>query len=219
MNIRKVLISLVLGVAVSGCAGVNVSTDYDRSTDFGSMKTYSWLADSAKFSSNMAVDSSAISKADTKEKAEQTTPDKKVLKTNTIMHERIVNTVNLQLELQGFQLQQQEPDFLITYNITSEKKTDIRTYDNYGGYGPSWGWGFGYAHRGMAISTYSETRVDEYQKGTLIIDIIDPKTNRLIWRGVGSKRLPETTDVNVMDKLIHEIVSNILQKFPPLTQG
>ncbi len=215
MNIRKVLISLVFGVAVSGCAGVSVSTDYDRSADFVSMTTYDWLADSEKFGSNMAVDSSAISKTDD----EQAAPDKKVLKTNAIMHDRIVNTVDLQLTLQGFVQQREDPDFLINYNITSEKKTDVRTYDNYGGYGPSWGWGFGYAHRGMAISTYSETRVDEYQQGTLIIDIIDPKTNRLIWRGVGSKRLPETSDVNVMDKLIHEIVSSILQKFPPLTQG
>lgn len=215
MNIRKVLISLILTVVVSGCAGVNVSTDYDRGADFGSMKTYGWLADNTTMKLDTPVDSEAVGKVVTG----KTATDKKVLKTNTIMHDRIVNTVNLQLELQGFVQQKQDPDFLVNYNITSEKKTDIRTYDNYGGYGPSWGWGFGYAHRGMAISTYSETRVDEYQQGTLIIDIIDPKTNRLIWRGVGSKRLPETSDVDVMDKLIHEIVSNILQKFPPLTQG
>ena len=67
----------------------------------------------------------------------------------------------------------------------------------------------------MSLSAHSETRVDEYQQGSLIIDMIDPTSLELIWRGIGSKRLPESTDAAEMDKLVGEIVKSILVKFPP----
>ena len=67
----------------------------------------------------------------------------------------------------------------------------------------------------MSLSAHTETRIDEYQQGSLVIDVIDPTSLELIWRGIGSKRLPESTDAAEMDKLVADVVKSILSKFPP----
>jgi len=187
---KKGYLLALLSLALTACSTVKVSTDYDQNTDFTMLKGFSWLPEAEK----IEQDSTYLN--------------------NRIMDIRITKAVNQQLINQGFSFST-TADFYVNYNITSEKKTDIRNYANYSGYGPSWGWGVGYGHRGMSLSAHSETRIDEYQQGSLIVDVIDPKSLELIWRGIGSKRLPESTDAAEMDKLVAEVVKNILIKFPP----
>jgi len=189
MNKKAYLLAL-FSLALSACSTIKVSTDYDQSADFSALKGFNWLPDSAKITEESAY------------------------LNNRIMDVRITKAIDKQLAAQGFKFST-TADFYINYSITSEKKTDIRSYDNYSGYGPSWGWGVGYGHRGMSLSAHTETRIDEYQQGSLIIDVIDPTSLELIWRGIGSKRLPESTDAAEMDKLVANIVKNILEKFPP----
>lgn len=189
MNKKGYLVAL-FSLALTACSSVSVSTDYDQDADFSELKGFNWLPESAVVEKESAY------------------------LNNRIMDVRITKAIDKQLVAQGFKFAS-TADFYINYSITSEKKTDIRSYDNYSGYGPSWGWGVGYGHRGMSLSASTETRIDEYQQGSLIIDVIDPKSLELIWRGVGSKRLPESTDAAEMDKLVANIVQSILEKFPP----
>jgi len=189
VNKKGYLVAL-LSLVLAACSTVKVSTDYDQSADFTTLKGFNWLPESAKVEKENAY------------------------LNNRIMDVRITKAIDKQLVAQGFSFST-APDFYVNYSITSEKKTNIRTYDNYSGYGPSWGWGVGYGHRGMSLSAHTETRIDEYQQGSLVIDVIDPTSLELIWRGIGSKRLPESTDAAEMDKLVADVVKSILSKFPP----
>ncbi len=189
MNKKTYLLAL-FSLALTACSTVKVSTDYDQEADFSALKQFNWLPESAKVEKESAY------------------------LNNRIMDVRITKAIDTQLVTQGFEFST-APDFYVNYSITSEKKTDIRSYDNYSGYGPSWGWGVGYGHRGMSLSAHTETRVDEYQQGSLVVDVIDPASLELIWRGIGSKRLPESTDAAEMDKLVADVVKSILVKFPP----
>jgi hypothetical protein len=63
--------------------------------------------------------------------------------------------------------------------------------------------------RGGGVSTI------HYQEGTLILDFVDPKTDNLIWRGVGKKVVSETTTPEKSDREINDAVEKILKKFPP----
>ena len=189
INKKGYLVAL-FSLLLSACSTVKVSTDYDQSADFAALKSFNWLPESSKIENESAY------------------------LNNRIMDVRLTKAIDKQLVAQGFEFST-SPDFYVNYNITSEKKTNIRTYDNYSGYGPSWGWGVGYGHRGMSLSAHTETRIDEYQQGSLIVDVIDPESLELIWRGIGSKRLPESTDAAEMDELVAEVVKSILVKFPP----
>jgi hypothetical protein len=68
---------------------------------------------------------------------------------------------------------------------------------------------------GVAYNTGSETQVTHYKQGTLIIDILDPVTDQLIWRGSADGRLPKSSDRDKSDKLAQKYVYKILEEFPP----
>ena len=71
----------------------------------------------------------------------------------------------------------------VSFLITTKEKQRIRSVGNdfsYGFYG-RYGWG------GAGFG--SKITVTEYKEGQLIIDFIDPKTNHIVWRGVGRKSL------------------------------
>ncbi len=52
-------------------------------------------------------------------------------------------------------------------------------------------------------------------EGSLYIDLIDAKTNELVWQGIGSSQLYTGSDIDRRDEKIREIVSEILAEYPP----
>jgi hypothetical protein len=107
------------------------------------------------------------------------------------------------LMAKGLRLNQRSPDLIVSY--TTKIGTGARTnyYSPYYGglYGPGfyggwglglgWGWGWGYRpyyYYGAPFSyygglTYAEK--EHFKEGTLIIDLVDPRTRKIVWRGFG----------------------------------
>jgi hypothetical protein len=84
----------------------------------------------------------------------------------------------------------------------NESHQSLNTYyDNFGG-GWRWGSGFGTA-------TTTETT---YQVGTLVVDLFDSSTRRLIWRGSAMKAFSSKTDKNI--KNLNQEVSRMFEHFP-----
>jgi hypothetical protein len=56
----------------------------------------------------------------------------------------------------------------------------------------------------------------EYEAGTIIIDVMDARTNRLIWRGWAQSHLSDLLDnKDKMAKRIDEAVTRMLRQLPP----
>lgn len=174
-------------LGINGCSSVEVSSDYDQSSDFAALSSFNWVALGVTGSVDQAP--------------------------NAIMDARIRNSISNQLTVQGFRSDENNSDFLVNYHVITQDKVDIDVYNTYGGYGPSWRWYGGYGYRGMPGYARVDTR--EYTQGTLIIDVIDPTTIQLIWRGMGSKKLPTSLDPDKADALVNEVVASILANFPP----
>ena len=193
MQIIKKIIVLSFLTGLVACSDVKVSTDYDKSSNFEAFKSYSWVVPNSgnSISSNRAK--------------------------NAIMDNRIRNAIDAQLAMQGYKKSDTNNDLLLNYSVLTEDKIDISTHNIYDGYPNGWRWGAGYGYHGMSFGMhgYSETKVKEYKSGTLIIDFISPKTNQLVWRGMGSKKIPKSTNPEKMDKLVNQVVMNILKNFPP----
>jgi len=102
-------------------------------------------------------------------------------------------------------------DIAITLYLVLERRTSTTAYTNYyggGGYGRyhrgGWGWGNGYAS-----TSYSES---DYIKGTLVMDVYDNSTNKLIWQAAASGTVKENPKKR--EKSIPKTVSKIMKKFP-----
>jgi len=182
------LLSAVL--LISSCSGLKVSTDYDPASDFQSLKQYQWY---------QAKDGEQSGHAN-----------------SPLMDKRIRATIESHLAAKDLLKTERTPDFYLNYSVTTEDKVDIQTHHTYSGYAPGWGWRGGVGYRGMHMGvSYSHSVAKEYQSGTLIIDIIDPASNQLIWRGLASKKIPSTTSPEKLDELVNVVVEGILKQYPP----
>jgi hypothetical protein len=80
-------------------------------------------------------------------------------------------------------------------------------YDSFGG---GWYWsGFG---DGIATTTVSTTPI-----GTLVIDIFDAPSKKLIWRGKATETLSDKPDKN--EKKLEKAVEEMFKNFPPKPKG
>ena len=187
---KNYLFVFIITILLSACSSLDVSTDYDQKINFSNLQTYRWHAEN-----------------------DQNKASLKYL--DHIMDQRIRSTIDQQLQLQNFTKTTTGPvDFLVNYSIVVEDKTDIRTYNNYNGMYPGYAYRAGYGYYGGGYGG-SETQVTHYKQGTLIIDIINPKTDQLMWRGSADGRLPKESDKNARDELTQKYVSKILLAFPP----
>lgn len=99
----------------------------------------------------------------------------------------------------------EKPDLLVSIFTKERQRVDV--YNNNFGYGWGWNpWYYGGSYGRSTVSTTSE--------GTLYIDIIDAKTNNLVWQGMGNADLM-TQNMEKKEARIQEIVMKILAEYPP----
>jgi hypothetical protein len=132
----------------------------------------------------------------------------KVSVEDPLWEDRVTRSVDSQLSAKGWTKVPDGGDAAVAaYGSTRTQKT-LQTW--YQGFGGGWHWhGFG---DGLATTSEEDTPV-----GTLMIDIFDGATQKLVWRGVASDTLsgkPEK-DEKKMDKAVAEMFKN----FPPPPKG
>ncbi len=93
-----------------------------------------------------------------------------------------------------------EVGFLLAYEVAVEDVLDPGSIDREHGYAPG----------GL-----SPTSTQRYAKGSVIIDVIHPKTKRLMWRGIAEAEVTVVATEDEKRKRINEAVRRILERFPP----
>ena len=126
------------------------------------------------------------------------------LKLNDLDKDRVLNEISKQLQTKGLSVAE-NPDLIINVKANHKQVTDIQTSRPYGmyGWGGPWGWGGGFGR------TYSSN----YNQGALIIDLVDAKTQKLVWQGSGSGISVDSPKQK--QKQIPEIVNSIMANYPP----
>lgn len=116
---------------------------------------------------------------------------------------RILRAIEAELTAKGM-VKSEQPDLLVSIFTKERERVDV--YNNNFGYGWYWNpWWYG-GYYGSTVSRSTE--------GTLYIDLIDAKTNNLVWQGMGSADLI-TNDMEKKEARIQEIVREILAQYPP----
>lgn len=117
---------------------------------------------------------------------------------------RILRAIEAEMQAKGF-TKSDDPDLLVS--IFTKTNENINIYqNNMMGWGYGWGWHPWYW--GSGFNTVNRT-----SDGTLYIDLIDAEGKELVWQGMGTAALAEKVDKK--QKRINEIVSKILEKYPP----
>jgi hypothetical protein len=129
----------------------------------------------------------------------------KVQTKDPLLVDRIRGAVNSALSAKGWTLVPSGGDVEVFAIETTQNQQTLDTFYNGFGGGRRWG-GFG----GFGDAT---TTVNTYKVGTLVIDLFDAKTEKLIWRSSSSDTLSDNSDKNI--KNLDKGVNKMFQHFPP----
>ncbi|MGC6455489.1 MAG: DUF4136 domain-containing protein [Coraliomargaritaceae bacterium] len=122
-----------------------------------------------------------------------------------IVDRRIIRAIDQVMQARGLKRVDRDQDCSIAFFTTTEKHTQVQDLSLAGGY---------YRHgvgRG-GWNSFSPITVDEYEEGTLVLDVMDSVSGQLAWRGASSRRLGHTAP---SEGQILTAVKQILAEFPP----
>ena len=118
------------------------------------------------------------------------------------LNTQIRDDINRHLADKGYDRVNSEADFYVSYQVTVEGETIIQTLDYYRG------------------SNFSEnlaqpgTAPRRYEEGTLIIDVLDGSSERLIWRGTATAEVRQRASPEDRRDRVAEAVRKVLERFP-----
>ena len=130
--------------------------------------------------------------------AERTTGDPR-LDSNPFFNDRIRADVERQLTRRGYvKTTTGQPDLTIHYHARIGQEVDVNGADRRAGYCGD-----------------GDCQPFVYEAGTLLFDLVDTHTNRVIWRGWAEGSVDGVVDNQEwMEQKIDEIVAKVLEKLP-----
>ena len=181
-------------IAVSAAFGMSVKSDYEKNFDFSQLHTFAFKTDRAS---------------------------NDPLSTNTLEAGRIQNALASQLEANGFTQATGSPDFIVAFYSRTKQKTQIQSTGGFGpgfgagfgrfGYGRGFGWGYGIPGPGRWRYGFGpDIWTTNYTQGCVMADIIDARTNHLVWRG---KVTDTVNGIGQSEKQTDQAAKDLVKKF------
>jgi Domain of unknown function (DUF4136) len=188
MKTRLCLILMFAGWVTTGCQSMRVQTHYDQQIAFAGFHTFCWVPAPSWLHNDPRLHMDFI--------------------------EPIVQRdVEAQLQARGFQSADcAVADFQVTFTaginesldeVPGPERSGVAVYQ----YSPG--------DRGEWFAASSGMKVTERRVPSLVILIREPRTDRVMWRGMASGNLPAPANDAQRQQRIQTAVRLILEKFPP----
>lgn len=185
---KNLFIAIFAAITITSCSTIKITSDRDGDVDFSKFSTlsyYGWQEESDKI-------------------------------LNQFDKTRIEQAFAEEFKNRGVSVVEKEGDIIVSLYIVVDQKTGTTAYTNhygaggpygyYGGfgYGAGWGWGMGYS-----TTSYQEY---DYKVGTLVCDVFDYKTKKLIWQGVVSGEIDDNPKNR--ERNIPRVVKELMKRYP-----
>jgi hypothetical protein len=128
-------------------------------------------------------------------------PESNGVVTNSLVLSRIHDAVSEGLRSKGIVENRTNPDLFVVTHVGAENQQDIDYWPSVGGW-RHWGW------------MGPDVIVQRYVEGTIVLDMVDAKTNQLVWRSVSTATGSDLIDVQ-SEKKVDKMVASALKHFPP----
>lgn len=120
--------------------------------------------------------------------------------TYAAIDERVRTSLEREMATRGFRrVEREKPDFLITYYAAVEKPIRAES--------------LAYAAGGPSQGRSAVDATGAYPQGTLIVDVLDARTGKLVWRGAGGKVIQPEQDAEQRRARIDDAASALASEF------
>jgi hypothetical protein len=119
--------------------------------------------------------------------------------------QRLQSAVEAELSAIGLVKVDANPDVLVALHGSTTEEVSLQTT----GYGYGAGWRYG----GGSSSTY----VDKVLRGMIMVDVIDAKAKKLVWRATAADTVSDNPQKN--EKKIHKAVAKMFEKYPTVANA
>lgn len=100
--------------------------------------------------------------------------------------DRIKAAARAQLESRGYVYTPEQPDLWVNLNAYMQKRTDVTSF-------PTVDYNYYYSYRARSYFAvpfwHDDIHVRQYTEGTLNVDLVDRRKNRLVWEGIAVGRI------------------------------
>lgn len=124
--------------------------------------------------------------------------------------DRIINAIKAEMIAKGYSYVESNGDLTLNAITILKDKKSVTASTNYYGYGGLYRpYGY-YGSLGMASNTSISTY--HYKDGSLTIEMVDTKTTKMVWQGIGNKEIDKASKDPDAD--IKKAVTLIMESFP-----
>jgi len=124
---------------------------------------------------------------------------------DTLFNDRLIKALEDDLKTKAYVLgSKKSADLIFVFHVNVESKVDIDTDYAMVGYGR-------YGYGGRMVSS---TRTYKYKKGTLIIDALNPKDKKIVFRSISTDILKSYDNPEERIVYIQKVVHKAMKEFP-----
>lgn len=192
---KKYIFLIASAISLSACVNSDLTTSANvySESDFGTFKTWRWH--------EWEQDGSV----------------------NDILLDHIRMQIEAEMDQkQMVRKEEGEVDFLVTYIVNVRDDFEVDELPTYEGFSERYTGFDRYGRYVNVVEFQARQQLDEQRvvkqivKGTLIIDILDPTTNKMLMRMIAEKPIPERkVDSEVRQRRINALIKDLLSNFPP----
>jgi hypothetical protein len=180
---RRITTVVLAATIAAGTAAIASTTEsyYDKSYNLGGIRSFSF------------------------EEQERVSTDP--LANNSLWGGLIRDALQGNLRAHGFEpVSDGRADVILSFSVQVAERYDIRYYDYgfpsyWGPWSGNWFWGWG--------PGYGDVMAYPYLESTVIVDMVDARTNRLVWRGFNKDRL----DLDDVNEELPDAANDVLRRF------
>jgi hypothetical protein len=190
----KLAVILLLGTLLnSGCAPANnTQASYDSAVNFKTYQTFTWHPAEVPAPKQGSGDNLY----------------------SVLLDQRIKEAIASEMVKNGITPDTEKPGLLVAYDIAVKQpraQANATASETGFGYGYSYWFGYRFRYDGTGLQNFRS--ISKYKPGSLVIDLIDSNTNRVVWRGTFDAGIdPAILDTDQLNKVIAKVMS----QFPPV---
>lgn len=133
---------------------------------------------------------------------------------NSLVEQQITAAIDAELAKKGLtKTADDKADLYVAYQVTIGQEKEFSSYSSDFGYGA--GWGRGWYGGGMGGSTMTTGTTTTIHVGEFALDMYNPATKQIVWRGTATKTLDPKAKPDKRQKNLDKGVAKLLKNYPP----